>query len=120
MKVCIRFPSSAEGIYIYVCHSLIILDGRVLRLWAERYSTRIVVNVQTSVIQLRGSLANIERIEGEIEAMLRNIITEDVDLSWVLRLETFNEEFIPPIARITNTFIEKLDENIVRYFFPSC
>lgn len=97
----------------------IILDGRVLRRWAERYSTRIIVNVQTSVLQLRGSLANIERIEGEIEAMLKNIITEDVDLSWVLRLETFNEEFIPPIARITGTFIEKLDENTVSNFSPA-
>lgn len=97
---------------------IIVLDGRVLRRWAERYSTRITVNVQTSVLQLRGSLANIERIEGEIEVMLKNIITEDVDLSWVLRLEKFNEEFIPPIARITNTFIEKLDENTVSNFFP--
>lgn len=96
---------------------IIALDGRVLRRWAERYSTRITVNVQTSVLQLRGSLANIERIEAEIEAMLKNIITEDVDLSWVLRLEKFNGEFIPAIARITNTFIEKLDENTVSNFF---
>lgn len=72
--------------------------------------------MQTSFLQLSGSLANIERIEGEIEAMLKNIITEDVDLSWVLRLEKFNEEFISPIARITNTFIEKLDGNIVSNF----
>lgn len=95
---------------------MIVLDGHVLRRWAEQYSTRISVNVQTSFLQLRGSLANIERIEGEIEAMLKNIITEDVDLSWVLRLEKFNEEFISPIARITNTFIEKLDGNIVSNF----
>lgn len=96
---------------------IIIVDGRVLRRWAERYSTRITVNVQTSLLQLRGSLANIERIEGEIEAMLKNIITEDVDLSWVSRLQKFNEEFISPIARITNTFIEKLDENTVSNSF---
>lgn len=74
--------------------------------------------MQTSVLQLRGSLANIERIEGEIEAMLKNIITEDIDLSWVSRLQKFNEEFISPIARITNTFIEKLDENTVSNSFP--
>lgn len=110
------------GIQGYVWHSLImiVLDGHVLRRWAEEYSTRISVNVQTSFLQLSGSLANIERIEGEIEAMLKNIITEDVDLSWVLRLEKFNEEFISPIARITNTFIEKLDGNIVSNFLLLC
>lgn len=99
---------------------MLILDGRALREWAQLYSTRITVNVQTSVLQLRGSLANIEKIKAEIENMLEKIITEDIDLSWVSRLEKFNDEFITPIARITNTFIERVDDNAVSNFIYFC
>lgn len=97
-----------------------ILDGWVLRKWAQEYSTRIQVNVQTSILQLRGSLVNIEKIEAEMKAMLGGIVTEDIDLSWMSRLEAFNEAFITPIARITNTFIERVDENTVGDSLSSC
>lgn len=91
------------------------IDGHVLRTWAQKFMTRITVNVAKSTIQFRGSLANIERLSFAMDEMLKTIITEDIDLSWTSRYGNFTEDYVTPIARLTNTFIEKVDETTVCY-----
>lgn len=89
-------------------------DGHVLRSWAQNFMTRITVNVAKSTMQFRGSLANIERLSFAMDEMLKMIITEDIDLSWTSKYGSFAEDYVTPIARLTHTFIEKVDETTIR------
>lgn len=89
-------------------------DGKLLRSWANECSARITVNVQKSVVHIQAPEAGIETIELRIGALLRQVIHEDVDLSVISNLGKFREEEIAPIAKMTNTFIEKVGEGTVR------
>lgn len=50
-----------------------------------------------------------EGLEESMADLLVGLVEEELDMSWVSRLGAFNQTFIPPIATITNTFIERLN-----------
>jgi Mitochondrial inner-membrane-bound regulator len=74
---------------------------------------RIRVNVQKNSIAIQASEQNIELIEQAMEDLFASLIEEDFDISWTKRLGGLNDAFIAPIAKLTDTFIERMGENTV-------
>ncbi|KAI5814758.1 mitochondrial inner-membrane-bound regulator-domain-containing protein [Pyronema omphalodes] len=89
---------------------LIAEDGRVLREWAQKCNARITVNVAESTLKINASRASIETIQGLLETLLSQIKTETIDISAAIRIAEFPDDVIPVIARMTNTFIERLGD----------
>ncbi|KAI5804334.1 mitochondrial inner-membrane-bound regulator-domain-containing protein, partial [Geopyxis carbonaria] len=103
--------SNKRDIYFLISN-----DGTELRSYAEAFSARITVNVADSILEVHASQVGIESIEQRIQSFLSDIIFEDLDLSAISRIDKFDESFIIPVSRTTNTFVEKLDENTLRIF----
>lgn len=89
-------------------------DGRILRDWTQECSARITVNVAKSLLTLSASQVSIETIENKLSHLLSTIISEEFDLTGISRIVSFSEDSIPVIARMTNTYIERVDDTKLR------
>ena len=89
-------------------------DGRNFRIWAQEHNARISVNVPLSLMVIEATMVKIEELEKKIPILLAQKIHEDVDLSTLARLTSFNRSCIPTISRLTGTYIAPVGEdNIV-------
>jgi hypothetical protein len=70
--------------------------------------------VAKSLLTLSASQVSIEEIDKRLRHVFGNIINEEFDLTGISRLVPFSEEPIPVIARMTNTYIERIDDKKVR------
>lgn len=89
------------------------LDGQILREWANTFGARITVNVQESSLQIQASQVSIEKIETRMSMMLSEAKTEELDMAAVFRVGPFDWSLIPAISRTTSTYIEKVNEHQV-------
>ena len=53
-------------------------------------------------------MVNIEQLEKKIPELLEQKIYEDVDLTALTRLASFNRSCIPTISKLTGTYIQPL------------
>jgi hypothetical protein len=74
-------------------------------------NARITVNVAESAVKINASRASIETIQGLLETLISQIKTETIDISAAIRIAEFPDDVIPVIARMTNTFIERLGDS---------
>jgi hypothetical protein len=72
------------------------------------------VDVANAKLHIQASQASIERIEGLLADTLKNVVSENVEFSALSRVAQFNDENMVTVARITNTFVERLDNHLVR------
>ncbi|KAF8543983.1 mitochondrial inner-membrane-bound regulator-domain-containing protein [Trichophaea hybrida] len=89
-------------------------DGRILRYWAHRGNARITVDVANNLLSIRASRASIEEIQKWLAHLLNSILTETLDISATSRIAPLGDGVIPVIARMTNTFIERIDNRTLR------
>ena len=71
------------------------------------------MDVAKNLLSIRSSRASIESIQEWLQAYLKDVMTEEVDLSATSRIAPFEDSVIPVVARMTNTYIERIDENTV-------
>lgn len=58
-------------------------------------------------------MVNIEELEKKIPVLLAEKIYEDINLTPLARLTSFNKACIPTISKLTGTFIQQLMEDVV-------
>lgn len=72
------------------------------------------MDVANNLLSIRASRASIEEIQKWLDHLLSSILTEVLDISATSRIAPFGDGAIPVIARMTNTFIERIDNRTVR------
>ena len=71
------------------------------------------MDVANNLLSIHGSRASIESIQGWLHTYLKDVVTEKVDLSATSRIAPFEDSVIPVVARMTNTYIERIDKDTV-------
>ncbi|TGZ79094.1 hypothetical protein EX30DRAFT_342583 [Ascodesmis nigricans] len=84
-------------------------DGQTLREWANRYGAKITVNIQESSLQIQASQVSIEAIEAQMAILFQEVKEEEIDVSSIVRVGSFEWKLVPAISRTTSTFIERLE-----------
>ena len=80
---------------------------------ANHYKTKITVQLATRSLELSGVAKDIEKCERAMRSIIGNIISDDFDVTPILRVARFDGSLIGPISRATGTFMEKIDEKTV-------
>ncbi|KAF3937055.1 hypothetical protein ABW19_dt0200203 [Dactylella cylindrospora] len=90
--------------------------GQMLQNLATRNRTRIIINSQTNTVSLKGTKVSIERVEASLKEISHQIVDARLDLSPLIRVGKFNENYIAGISRLTTVFMDRVDDNMIALY----
>lgn len=75
--------------------------------------------MQESHIKIEASQDGIEEIEKRMTLLFIDAKAEELDLAPIINAGQFDWALVPAISRITQTFIENIDETKVRWAYTT-